>query len=89
MSKKPLTVVTGGASGIGAACVRHHVKRGDKVIVMDLASAWSDAKAKAMGVEVLPPDVNEGQAFFWPAASPAAWATSKPCTTSSKVRVGR
>jgi DNA polymerase-3 subunit alpha len=25
-------------------------------------------EAKAMGVEVLPPDVNEGQAFFWPAA---------------------
>ena len=36
MSKKPLTVVTGGASGIGAACVRHHVKRGDTVIVLDL-----------------------------------------------------
>ena len=26
-------------------------------------------EARAMGVEVLPPDVNEGQAFFWPAAS--------------------
>ena len=25
-------------------------------------------EAKAMGVEVLPPDVNEGEAFFWPAA---------------------
>src|SRR6266542_3316472 len=24
-------------------------------------------EARAMGVEVLPPDVNEGQAFFWPA----------------------
>src|SRR5262249_26072594 len=24
-------------------------------------------EAKAMGVEVLPPDVNEGEAFFWPA----------------------
>jgi len=26
-------------------------------------------EARAMGVEVLPPDVNEGQAFFWPAKS--------------------
>ena len=26
------------------------------------------AEASAMGVEVLPPDVNEGQAFFWPSA---------------------
>jgi DNA polymerase-3 subunit alpha len=25
-------------------------------------------EASAMGVEVLPPDVNEGQAFFWPSA---------------------
>ncbi|MFM8466135.1 MAG: SDR family NAD(P)-dependent oxidoreductase [Oxalobacteraceae bacterium] len=50
MSKKPLTVVTGGASGIGAACVRHHVKRGDTVIVLDLPTAWSDAKANDLGV---------------------------------------
>ena len=27
------------------------------------------AEAKAMGVEVLPPDVNEGEAYFWPAQS--------------------
>jgi DNA polymerase-3 subunit alpha len=26
-------------------------------------------EARAMGVEVLPPDVNEGQAFFWPSSS--------------------
>jgi DNA polymerase-3 subunit alpha len=29
-------------------------------------------EARAMGVEVLPPDVNEGQAFFWPAPGKAA-----------------
>ena len=51
MSKKPLTVVTGGASGIGAACVRHHVKRGDTVIVLDLPAGWSEAKAKDLGVK--------------------------------------
>ena len=51
METKTLTVVTGGASGIGAACVRHHVKRGDTVIVLDLASAWSDQKASSMGAK--------------------------------------
>jgi NAD(P)-dependent dehydrogenase (short-subunit alcohol dehydrogenase family) len=44
-----VTVVTGGASGIGAACVKHLVKRGDKVVVVDLPGAWHPAK---MGVEV-------------------------------------
>ncbi|HXJ55939.1 MAG TPA: DNA polymerase III subunit alpha [Verrucomicrobiae bacterium] len=29
-------------------------------------------EARAMGVEVLPPDVNEGQAYFWPAQSQTA-----------------
>src|SRR5204862_4196681 len=29
-------------------------------------------EARAMGVEVLPPDLNEGQAYFWPAQSPSA-----------------
>src|SRR6185436_2729513 len=29
-------------------------------------------EARTMGVEVLPPDVNEGQAFFWPSQSPPA-----------------
>ena len=51
METRTLTVVTGGASGIGAACVRHHVKRGDTVIVLDLASAWSDQKASSMGAK--------------------------------------
>ena len=30
MSKPSITVVTGGSSGIGAACVRHLAKRGDQ-----------------------------------------------------------
>ena len=47
--QKPLTVITGGASGIGAASVRHHVQRGDTVIVLDLASAWSEQKANTLG----------------------------------------
>jgi len=49
MNTTGISVVTGGASGIGAACVKHLVKRGDKVIVVDLPGAWKPAK---MGVDV-------------------------------------
>ncbi len=43
-------------------------------------------EAKAMGVEVLPPDVNEGEAFFWPAPGTepaAATATNGSRTTTA------
>ncbi len=49
MNTSGISVVTGGASGIGAACVKHLVKRGDKVVVVDLPGAWKPAK---MGVDV-------------------------------------
>jgi NAD(P)-dependent dehydrogenase (short-subunit alcohol dehydrogenase family) len=49
MKQSELCVVTGGASGIGAACVRHLVQRGDRVVVVDLPGAWDQAK---IGVEV-------------------------------------
>ena len=62
MSKKTVTVVTGGASGIGAACVQHHVKRGDDVIVLDLPGTWSEAKTKETGVNAFYPcDVLQDQ----------------------------
>lgn len=51
MNKRPLTVITGGASGIGAACVRHHAHRGDSVIVLDLQSSWSEDRIKAAGIK--------------------------------------
>ena len=47
--KPGVSVVTGGASGIGAACVKHLVQRGDKVVVVDLPQTW---QADKMGVEV-------------------------------------
>ena len=50
MSKPNITVVTGGSSGIGAACVRHLAKRGDHVISLDLPGTWSEEKMRAMGV---------------------------------------
>jgi NAD(P)-dependent dehydrogenase (short-subunit alcohol dehydrogenase family) len=49
MTTRELSLVTGGASGIGAACVRRLTQRGDRVVVIDLPGAWDAAK---MGVEV-------------------------------------
>jgi len=49
MKQAELCVVTGGSSGIGAACVRHLVQRGDRVVVIDLPGTWNPDK---MGVEV-------------------------------------
>ena len=49
MKQSELCVVTGGASGIGAACVQHLVRRGDRVVVIDLPGAWNPAK---IGVDV-------------------------------------
>jgi len=50
MKGAALAVVTGGSSGIGAACVRHLVQRGDRVVVIDLPGTWNPDK---MGVEVV------------------------------------
>ncbi len=55
MKQQTITVVTGGASGIGAACVQHLVQRGDTVIVLDLPGTWSDAKTKSTGVAAFYP----------------------------------
>lgn len=49
MSKTFLSVVTGGSSGIGAACVRHLSARGDQVILLDLPGTWDEAKLKKLG----------------------------------------
>ncbi len=32
-----ISLITGGSSGIGLACVKHFIKRGDKVIVLDIS----------------------------------------------------
>lgn len=49
MSKPIISVVTGGSSGIGAACVRHLAKRGDQVIVLDLPGTWTEQKLRELG----------------------------------------
>ena len=40
-------------------------------------------EARTMGVEVLPPDVNEGQAFFWPARGSRARSSETPSAAAS------
>lgn len=49
MTKPFISVVTGGSSGIGAACVRHLAKRGDTVILLDLPGTWDEAKLRQLG----------------------------------------
>ena len=62
MTNKYLSVVTGGSSGIGAACVRHLAKRGDLVIALDLPGTWSEAKMEELGVHAYACDVTDEQA---------------------------
>lgn len=63
MNRPNITVVTGGASGIGAACVRHLAQRGDQVVSLDLAGTWSDASMRKLGVSAYACDVTDEQAM--------------------------
>lgn len=51
MTKPFISVVTGGSSGIGAACVKHLAKRGDTVILLDLPGTWDDEKLRKLGAK--------------------------------------
>ena len=62
MTKPLISVVTGGASGIGAACVRHLSRRGDQVILLDLPGTWSEAALRELGVDAYPCNVTDDQA---------------------------
>ena len=62
MTQRYLSVVTGGSSGIGAACVRHLAKRGDLVIALDLPNTWSDTAMQALGAHAYACDVTDEQA---------------------------
>jgi NAD(P)-dependent dehydrogenase (short-subunit alcohol dehydrogenase family) len=51
MSTAPVTIVTGAASGIGAACVRRLTQRGDRVVGVDIAASV-DTHVRALGGEL-------------------------------------
>ena len=49
MQKNSITLVTGGASGIGAACVEHLIAIGHHVVVMDLPGSAAASHPQASG----------------------------------------
>jgi NAD(P)-dependent dehydrogenase (short-subunit alcohol dehydrogenase family) len=51
VSTAPVTIVTGAASGIGAACVRRLAQRGDRVVGVDIAASV-DTHVRALGGEL-------------------------------------
>jgi len=57
-----LSVVTGGASGIGLACAHHLATRGDRVIVLDLPGAMLPDALIRNNVQFLGCDVSDEQA---------------------------
>jgi len=61
MTQALISVVTGGSSGIGAACVRHLARRGDQVILLDLPGTWSESAMREMSVHAYPCDVTDEQ----------------------------
>lgn len=61
-SGKPVVVVTGGASGIGAACCRLLAHRGWSVIVADISEAAGNAVAAEIGGSFAHLDVGDEKA---------------------------
>src|SRR5579862_6444967 len=52
-----VAVVTGGAGGLGAACVRDLLANGARPVITDLASANMDAATKELGVPAFAMDI--------------------------------
>lgn len=59
MSHSRITVVTGGSSGIGAACVEHLARCGDLVVLLDLPGTWSEQTMRELGAHAYPCDVTD------------------------------
>lgn len=53
MTERKVCLVTGGASGIGEACVRAFVARGDIVVIGDIQDAKASALARELGAMAL------------------------------------
>jgi len=59
-----LAVVTGGASGIGAACARRLAERGARVAIVDTNQPAGEALARDLGGQAFSGDVADQQAMF-------------------------
>jgi NAD(P)-dependent dehydrogenase (short-subunit alcohol dehydrogenase family) len=62
-SAKRISVVTGGASGIGAACARQLAGEGDRVVIVDRDMAKATAVAAEFGGRVYVADVGDEHNF--------------------------
>ena len=63
MKLEGIAVVTGGASGIGAACCRHLAQSGATVIVLDRDKAKAEAVAREIGGHAVEADVTQDDAL--------------------------
>jgi len=54
-----IAVVTGGASGIGAACAKVMAERGARLVVADVNEAAAEATARSLGGVAIPVDVRD------------------------------
>lgn len=60
-AERPVVVVTGGASGIGAACVRHFARKGARVAVLDRTLAAAEQIAAEVGGRAFAADVGDAE----------------------------
>lgn len=56
-------IVTGGASGLGAACARNLVRKGAEVFIADVNAAHGTKVAAEAGIHFIETDVTEAEAF--------------------------
>ena len=59
MTEKTIAVVTGGASGIGAACCRELARRGARIVVLDRDLALAESVAAELGGHAVQGDVGD------------------------------
>ena len=78
-------LVTGGASGIGAACARELAPRGAVVTVADLDDVGAKAVAEEIGGKAWAVDLSDVAALEEPAAAtPTSLSTTRASSTSAR-----